>query len=330
MSGAPIEPVTPAAEIALAAAPSARRGVIREALRTRPAAIVGIVLLTGIVLMAIFAPLIAPYSPTDQSGPVFQAPSGAHLLGTDDGGIDVLSELIYGARTSLTVGFAAAVIATLIGGGIAIAAGYFGGTTDGVLMRITDYFLVIPDLVLMIVVAAIWGPSVFHVIVVIGILLWTGTARIVRSQVKSVRERVYVKRARSLGASHGRIVVQHVLPQVAPLIIATTVLAIAIAVFDESALAFLGVGVPGVSWGTMLEFAYIRSAVINHFWWTFVPPGLAIALVIVACYLIGQAIEDALNPRLRVSHLSVRSWRYLANPLKAQARTSADDDEGAS
>jgi peptide/nickel transport system permease protein len=300
-----------------------RRGVVGEVLRSRPAAIIGLVLLLLFVLMALFAPLLAPYSPTQQTGPVFQAPSTQHWLGTDDGGIDVLSELIYGARTSLTVGFAAALIATFIGGGVAILAGYFGGKTDGILMRITDYFLVIPDLVLMIVVAAIWGPSTFHVIVVIGVLLWTGTARIVRSQVKSVRERVYVKRARSLGASHRRIVFRHVLPQVAPLIIATTVLAIAIAIFDESALAFLGVGVTQVSWGTMLEFAYERSAVINHYWWTFVPPGLAIALVIVACYLIGQAIEDALNPRLRVSYLSVKTWRYLVSPLRSRAKDEA-------
>ncbi len=120
-------------------------------------------------------------------------------------------------------------------------------------------------------------------------------------QVKSIRERVYVRRARSLGASHRRIVVQHILPQVAPLLIATTVLTIAYAIFDESALAFLGVGVPGVSWGTMLERAFERTAMTQGAWWAFVPPGLAIGLVVIGCYLMGQAIEDALNPRLRVA-----------------------------
>ena len=156
--------------------------------------------------------------------------------------MDVLSELMVGGRTSMIVGFAAAFVAMIVGGGIGLVAGYAGGKTDGALMRVTDYFLVIPDLVLMIVIVTVFGPSRLLVILVIGLLLWTATARIVRSQVKSIRERVYVRRARSLGASHRRIVVQHVLPQVAPLLIATTVLTIAYAIFDESALAFLGVG----------------------------------------------------------------------------------------
>ena len=210
----------------------------------------------------------------------------------------------------MIVGFAAAFVAMIVGGGIGLLAGYAGGKTDGGLMRVTDYFLVIPDLVLMIVIVTVFGPSMFLVIMVIGLLLWTSTARIVRSQVKSIRERVYVRRARSLGASHSRIVFQHVLPQVAPLLIATTVLAIAYAIFDESALAFLGVGVPGVSWGNMLEHAFERTAMTQGAWWAFVPPGLAIGFVVIGCYLMGQAIEDALNPRLRVAHLSIKSWRF--------------------
>jgi len=201
-------------------------------------------------------------------------------------------------------------VAMIVGGGIGLVAGYAGGKTDGALMRVTDYFLVIPDLVLMIVIVTVFGPSRLLVILVIGLLLWTATARIVRSQVKSIRERVYVRRARSLGASHRRIVFQHVLPQVAPLLIATTVLAIAYAIFDESALAFLGVGVPGVSWGNMLEHAFERTAMTQGAWWAFVPPGLAIGLAVIGCYLMGQAIEDALNPRLRVAHLSIKSWRF--------------------
>jgi peptide/nickel transport system permease protein len=212
----------------------------------------------------------------------------------------------------MIVGFTAALVAMLVGGGIGLLAGYKGGGTDVGLMRMTDYFLVIPDLVLMIVVATVFGPSLSHVILVIGLLLWTTTARIVRAQVKSIRERVYVRRARSLGATHRRIVAQHILPQVAPLLIATTVLTIAYAIFDESALAFLGVGVPGVSWGTMLEHAFVRTAMTQGAWWAFVPPGLSIGLVVIGCYLMGQAIEDALNPRLRVAHLSIHSWRFRA------------------
>ncbi len=295
---------------ALEARPSSGGSPVVQVLKERRSALAGLLIVTVFVALAVLAPVLAPYSWTQQSGPVYAPPSTQHWLGTDDSGVDVLSELLYGGRTSLIVGFAAAFVAMIVGGGIGIVAGYTGGATDGALMRTTDYFLVIPDLVLMIVVATVFGPSLSHVILVIGLLLWTSTARIVRSQVKSIRERVYVRRARSLGASHRRIVAQHILPQVAPLLIATTVLTIAYAIFDESALAFLGVGVPGVSWGTMLERAFDRTAMTQGAWWAFVPPGLAIGLVVIGCYLMGQAIEDALNPRLRVAHLSIKTWRF--------------------
>src|SRR6185312_1689051 len=152
--------------------------------------------------------------------------SWSHPLGLDDGGIDMVSLLIQGGRVSLIVGFAAALVAMVIGGTIGIVAGYFGGWLDGLLMRITDYFLVIPDLPLAIIVAAVWGASLTHLIFVIALLLWTTTARIVRAQVKSVRERVYVQRARALGASDLRIIFRHVLPQIGPLLMANTVLTI--------------------------------------------------------------------------------------------------------
>jgi peptide/nickel transport system permease protein len=298
-------------EPGLAEAPKrARKGWLRQVVRERPAAAVGTALLGIFILIALIAPWIEPYGVREQAGPVFAPPSSQHWLGLDDGGVDMVSLLIEGTRISLTVGFAAALVATFLGGSIGILAGYFGGATDMVLMRFTDYFLVIPDVPLMIVVAAIWGPSLFHIIVVIGILLWTGTARIVRAQVKSVRERTYVKRARSLGAGHVRLIARHVLPQVAPLLIANVVLTIAVAIFDETALAFLGLGDPtNVSWGTIIEHAFLRTAVSRGAWWAIVPPGICVALVIMACYLLGQAIEDALNPRLRVSYLSVKGFR---------------------
>jgi peptide/nickel transport system permease protein len=197
-----------------------------------------------------------------------------------------------------------------IGGTVGVLAGYFGGKVDTILMRITDYFLVIPDVPLMIVVAAIWGPSLFHIVIVIGILLWTGTARVIRAQVKSVRERVYVKRARALGAGHIRIVVRHVLPQVAPLLIANTVLTIAVAIFDETALSFLGLGDPSrTSLGKVIENAFERAAISSGAWWAIVPPGALVALIILSCSLVGGSMEDALNPRLRVAHLSARTFR---------------------
>ncbi len=287
-----------------------RRGVVRRTLSRRPSAIVGIVLLTLIVLIALLAPWIAPYGLHEQVGPPFGAPSPAHPLGLDDGGIDMVTLLMWGTRISLLVGFAATVVSILIGGTVGLTAGYFGGKVDTVLMRITDYFIVIPDVPLMIVVAAIWGPSIGHIIIVIGILLWTGTARVLRAQVKSVRERVYVQRSRALGASHWRIVGRHVLPQVAPLLIANTVLTVAVAIFDETALSFLGLGDPSaISLGKVIENAFERAAISSGAWWAIVPPGILVALIILSCSLIGGALEDSLNPRLRVAHLGARTFR---------------------
>ena len=288
----------------------ARRGVVWRTLRRRPSAIVGIVLLTVIVLTALLAPWIAPYGLHEQVGPPFGPPSPAHPLGLDDGGIDMVTLLMWGTRVSLVVGFAATAVSILIGGTVGLTAGYFGGKVDTVLMRITDYFIVIPDVPLMIVVAAIWGPSIGHIIIVIGILLWTGTARVLRAQVKSVRERVYVQRSRALGASHWRIVGRHVLPHVAPLLIANTVLTVAVAIFDETALSFLGLGDPSrISLGKVIENAFERAAISSGAWWAIVPPGILVALIILSCSLIGGALEDSLNPRLRVAHLGARTFR---------------------
>ena len=283
-----------------------------QLVKDRPAATVGAVLLGLFILMAVLAQWLMPYDPHQKVGPVFGTPSLAHPLGLDDGGYDVLSLIIQGGRISMVVGFAATLVATVLGGGIGILSGYFGGATDTGLMRLTDYFLVIPDIPLMIIIAAVWGPSLSHIILVIGLLLWTGTARIIRSQVKSVRERVYVRRARSVGASHTRIIFRHVLPQVAPLLVANTVLTIAVAIFDETALAFLGLSDPtAITWGTMIEHAFDRTAISAGAWWAIVPPGIAVSLVIIGCSLLGQEIEDATNPRLRVAHLAIRSFRIL-------------------
>lgn len=301
------------------AVPAERRGGGRvlRAVRRRPAAVVGGLVLLLFVVLAVFAPLLTPYPVDQQVGPVFGAPSAAHPLGLDDGGYDVLSLVLQGGRISMVVGFTATLVAMVLGGGVGVLSGYFGGTTDTVLMRITDYFLVIPDIPLMIIIAAVWGPSLSHIILVIGLLLWTGTARIIRSQVKSVRERVYVRRARALGASHARIVVRHVLPQVAPMLVANTVLTIAVAIFDETALAFLGLSDPTtVTWGTMIEHAFDRTAVSSGAWWAIVPPGLAVALVIMSCYLVGQSIEEAVNPRLRVAFLSIHGFRRVPRAAK--------------
>jgi peptide/nickel transport system permease protein len=286
------------------------RTAVWRLLKDRPSAAVGAAIVVVLGLVAVFAPVLAPHGIHERIGPPFGTPGAFGPLGLDDGGTDVFSLLIWGARISLTVGFAATLVAILVGGAVGVLAGYVGGATDTILMRITDYFLAIPDVPLMIVVAAIWGPSLSHIILVIGLLLWTSTARVVRAQVKSVRERVYVKRARALGAGDGRIVFRHVLPQVAPLLVANTVLTIAVAIFDETALAFLGLSDPSkISWGKMIKNATESAAVSAGAWWAIVPPGLCVAVVILACTLVGQAMEDALNPRLRVAHLAARGFR---------------------
>ncbi len=299
-----------ATEAALAGPVSpGRAGLIRQAITERKAAALGLGIIAFFVILALASPLIAPYSTTARSCAVFAPPSGSHWLGCDDGGIDVLSEIVSGGRISLIIGFAATLIAMVIGGGVGIAAGYFGRWLDILLMRITDYLLVIPDLAFAMVIADVWGPSLSHVIGVIAILEWAATARIIRAQVMSVKERVYIKRARSTGASHARIIGRHILPQVGPLLMANTVLTIAVAIYLETALAFLGLEDPSTTtWGTILEHAFDRAAVSAGAWWAIVPDGIVITLLIMGCFLLGQAIEDALNPRLKVAHLSSRRW----------------------
>jgi peptide/nickel transport system permease protein len=300
-----------------------RRNWFVQVLSESRQAQLGLAVLLAFIVMALLAPWIEPYDVHSRVGPIYGPPSLHHPLGLDDGGVDVVSLLIQGGRTSLIVGFAATFVAMVIGGGIGILAGYFGGATDTVLMRITDYFIVIPDLPFAIVVAAVWGPSLEHLIIVIALLLWTTTARIIRAQVKSVRERVYVKRARALGASDWRIVMRHVLPQIAPLLIANTVLTVAVAIFDETALSFLGLGDPNsITWGSIIEFAFLRTAISSGAWWAVIPAGLCVALVIMACFWLGQAIEDALNPRLKVSYLSPRVFR-LRSSTSMDAREEA-------
>lgn len=284
-------------------------GLIRRAVTERKAAALGLFIIAFFVILAVAAPLIAPYSTTARTCAVFAPPSASHWLGCDDGGIDVLSEIISGGRVSLVIGFAATLIAMLIGGGVGIASGYFGRWIDITLMRITDYLLVIPDLAFAMVIADVWGPSLSHVIAVIAILEWATTARIIRAQVKSVKERVYIKRVRAIGAGHARIIGRHILPQVGPLLMANTVLTIAVAIYLETALAFLGLEDPATTtWGTILEHAFDRAAVSAGAWWAIVPDGIVITLLIMGCFLLGQAIEDALNPRLKVAHLSSRRW----------------------
>ena len=270
--------------------------------------VVGAAMLLVALLLAVFAPLVAPYDPEARVNvtleDIFQKPSGEHLLGTDDRGKDVLSSLIYGTRVSLLVGFTAAAIAIFIGAIVGIVAGYQRGWVGSALMRITDFFLVIPDLALMIVLVAIAGPSLGTIILVIGLLGWTGTARLVRAQTLSVRERKYVLRAKAVGAGDAHVLRRHILPAVLPLMLANLVLVVSIAILEESSLAFLGLGDPTViSWGQMLNFAFERGAVSAGAWWALLAPGFAIVWVVLGTTLLGTALEDAVNPRLKRHHL---------------------------
>jgi oligopeptide/dipeptide ABC transporter ATP-binding protein len=283
------------------------RGALHSLVR-KPMGAIGIAMLLVALAVAVLAPFIAPFDPYKSVNvtifDIYQAPSAMHLLGTDDRGKDVLSALIHGSRVSLIVGFSAASIALLIGGVVGIVAGYRGGWVGAGLMRFTDFFLVIPDLALQIVIIAIAGPSLLNIILVIGALGWTTTARLVRSQTLSVRERKFVMRARAIGAGDLHILRRHILPQVLPLMLANMVLVISLAILEESTLAFLGLGDPTlISWGQMLNFAFERSAVSAGAWWALIPPGLAIVWVVLGTTLLGTALEDVLNPRLKRHHL---------------------------
>jgi peptide/nickel transport system permease protein len=282
-----------------------------------PSGAIGVVVLACIAGAALLAPWIAPYGKREKVGAVYEPPSGTHWLGLDDAGIDMVTLLLWGARTSLMVGFAAALIAVVVGGAIGLTAGYLGGRTDTVLMRITDYMLVIPDIPLLLIVAAIWGRSLSSVILIIGLLSWPRLARVVRSEALSIRERGYVRRALTVGAGSLRVISTHVLPHVVPLLLTLAIFAVGNAILVETAIAFLGLGDPtAISWGRLIQNAFAGQAVSRGAWWAIVPPGLAVGFLILSSTLIGRALEERLNPRLRVGHLSVRSFRVVPLPTK--------------
>jgi peptide/nickel transport system permease protein len=269
---------------------------------------IGLVMLLTVIIMAIFAPWLAPYDPyapvRARIDTIYAPPSAEHPLGTDDGGKDVLSQFIYGARVSLIVGFVASLITVTVGGLVGLFAGYYGGRAGTLLMRITDIFLVIPDLPLYVVLVALLGPSIWNIILAISIISWTSTARLVYAQVISVKERLFVLRARAIGASNVHIIRHHIFPLVLPIILAQNALVISVVILSEAGLAFLGLGDPTlVSWGTMLNFAFGRGAITLGAWWALLPPGLGIVWLVLAWTLLGYTLEEIVNPRLRTHHL---------------------------
>jgi len=261
----------------------------------------GIFLLATLTLSAAFAPLIAPFDPAIPSGTPFERPSMQHLLGTNDIGQDIASEIIWGTRVSLTIGVLAAFVATVLGATVGIVSGYFRGITDTVLMRIVDIILSLPFLPLMILLAAFLGPSMFTIILVVGLVVWARPSRIIRSQVLSLAGREYITAARGIGAGHLRILARHLVPGVAALMVVEFVQAAAGAILIESSLSFLGLGDPiQKSWGSILYYAQARSAFLTGAWvWWVIPPGVAITATVMGFALIAFSMERIVNPRLR-------------------------------
>jgi peptide/nickel transport system permease protein len=272
---------------------------------------VGLVILALFVSLAIYATFkdrtglsktnvteasIAPCTFTTLPCP----PNSTHVLGTDADGRSVLDLVIEGSRVSLLVGFAATVIAMAVGAGVGIVAGYIARWPDAVLMRLTDFFLVIPWLPLAIVLAAIFGQNIWVLVLIIGFTSWPGTARLVRAQTLSVKEHMYVERAQALGASNWQVISRHILPNVMPVIFANTILTVAIAILSESALSFLGLGDPRrVTWGTMIDQAFDAGAISIGAWWWLIAPSLCIVLVVLAFTMCGYALDEIINPRIR-------------------------------
>lgn len=268
------------------------------------AGLFGLVVLVLFVATALAAPLIVgadALSVTRPPGEPLQPPSGEFPLGTDRSGRSVLDLVIWGSRVSLTVGFAATFISIALGALLGVVAGHFHGWFSAVLMRVTDWFLVMPTLVLGVALAAVMGRNLTTIIIAIGVTSWPTTARLVRAQTLAVEARPYIERAQALGGGHWHVMSRHVMPNVMPIVLAQTTLMVASAILIESTFAFLGLGDPTVaSWGGTIQAARDVGAVSSGMWWYILPPGIAIALVALAFTLCGRAIEGVLNPKLRM------------------------------
>jgi peptide/nickel transport system permease protein len=286
-----------------------RRHALGSAWRTFArdrAGLVGFVVLVLVVLLAVFAPLLvhpAALDVTKATGARLAPPNGQYWLGTDESGRSVLLLTWWGARVSLLVGLAAAALSVVIGTLVGLVAGHFGGWAAAILMRATDFFLVLPSLVLAIALSTVLARGLDTIVLAIGVTSWPTTARLVRAQTLTVRTRPYVERSVALGGGHGHVIFRHVLPAVMPLVLANTTLNVANAIIGESTLSFLGLGDPTqVSWGSMLNAAWNNGAVTAGAWWYLLPPGVGIVVVVLAFTLCGRALEAVFTPALRGGH----------------------------
>lgn len=265
---------------------------------------IGLGLFLGCAALALLAPLLVPLDPLainyDAAGSIqrMQPPGGAFPLGTNYYGRDILSQLIIGSRVSIGVGLLSALIIVFIGANVGLIAGYAGGRTEAVLMRITDIAFGIPFFPFAVLLVALLEPSVWNMIITISCLLWRSVARVVRAQVLSLRERPYVRAAQVSGASDLRVMYMHILPNILPMVMLYMAIGIAYAVLSEASLSFLGFGDPKtVSWGSMLYDAYVTGSISRAWWWT-VPPGFCITLFVISVFLMARDWELVANPRL--------------------------------
>ena len=260
----------------------------------------GLSLIFAFIVVALVTPWIAPYDPRALVGNPFQTPGEGHLLGTDQVGRDIFSMLLWGSRISLMVGLLASAFSVAIGTAIGLLSGYFRGPIDSILMRITDLFITLPSIPLMLILAALLGRSVWNIIFVIAITGWTSTARMVRAQTLSIKERPYVEAARSVGAKDSQIMLRHILPNIIPLIFANAIVGIVNAILSESGLSFLGLGDPTKpSWGLILRYANEVGAMATGRLWFIIPPGICIMLITIGFAFSSYSLDHILNPRLR-------------------------------
>ncbi len=275
-----------------------RRVTVWQRFRRNRLALFGLVVLVLLVGAAIFAPLVAPFDPDAVSYSVLAPPSPQHWLGTDDVGRDMLSRLIYASRISLTLGVCVSLLTVSIGTVVGCLAGYYGGRVDGLLSSFINVMLSIPMLPLAMVLGAFLQTDLLFLILILGLVTWTGSARVIRAEFLSLREREYVLATRVMGATDARIIIRHILPNAVPLIIVSATLLVASAILTESALSYLGYGIqpPTASWGNMLQNAqrYLRvdPAVAIY-------PGALISLTVICINFVGDGLRDALDPRLR-------------------------------
>lgn len=272
---------------------------VKEAFRSRSSKI-GLSIIMFIILIAVLAPYVAPYDPYEYVGDPYEPPSSKHVLGTDDMGHDLLSQVIYGAQISLLVGVLSALGCVIIGTIIGVLSGFWGGWIDEILMRLTDIVLVIPYLVFIILLVSYLGPSIWNIIFSISILGWPSIARMVRSYVLSLRESLYVEAARAVGCGNMYIMIKYIIPGLVPLVVPIFVLTIIDGILTEAGLSFLGLGDPTkISWGIILYYAQVRGAFVKGLWWWILPPGLLITITGLGFLLLGSSLEEYFNPRFR-------------------------------